>query len=575
MKRPLFFRIFLSFFFIAFALSSLILLFSFHSIRTHYIDTLKQDLEDIGYTLSLTIAPMLADGRTDDIRTVLNTLGRETDKRITAITPDGIVIADSENDPATMDNHGSRPEVIMALLGETGISLRFSDTEKEQMLYVAIPLEGETNVIGVLRVSMYLIDIKTLLTALQGKLTLGAAILICIALLSTLLVSRTLSGPVRELSEATTRVAAGNFDIRVFPKSTDELQTLAVNFNNMTERLSMLFKQLSAQREELYSIVSSTQDGLLLLDTKGRIDLCNQNLTEIFDCRCDTGRYFWEEIREPLVGELFRTVKKTKKTVVQESRLKDGYFRVRAQHLEYGDKVLISLYDISDLKRLDMVKQDFVSNVSHELRTPLTAIQGFFEIIEDLPDEKRKRYLEIIGRNIDRMINLVSDLSFLTEMEDREGELEVSNISFLDLVEGVFQIFETTAQEKNVRLISDIKQPEKHVRADAFKIEQLLINLIDNSLKYTNQGEVCIHSHWENGSLVLDISDTGIGIPKEDLPRIFERFYRVDKSRSRDLGGTGLGLTIVRNIVLMHNGTITVTSKQNEGTRFTITIPQQ
>lgn len=575
MKRPLFFRIFFSFFFIAFVLSVLILLFSFHSIRNHYIETLEQDLEDIGRTLDLTITPLLTTERTGDLQDILTTLGNDTDKRITVIAPDGTIVADSENDPSTMDNHGNRPEIVWALRGETGTSLRFSDTEKEQMLYVAVPLEDETGIVGVLRISMYLTDIKTLLTALQGKLTLGAAILICIALLSTLLVSRTLSGPVHELSEAAKKVAAGNFDIRVFPKSSDDLQTLAINFNNMTERLSTLFKQISAQREELYDIVSSTQDGLLLLDKKGRIELCNQNFKDVFNCTCDEGKYFWEVIRDPLVGELFRTVKTAKRSVMQESRLNDGYYRVRAQHLEYGGKVLISLYDITDLKRLDVVKQDFVANVSHELRTPLTAIKGFFETIEDLPAEKRAQYLEIIKRNVDRMITLVSDLSFLSEIENRGEKLEIVDVDIARLVEGVFQIFEPLAHQKNVKLISEIQQPEKGVKADAFKIEQLLINLIDNSLKYTNQGEIRIHSNWENGSMVLDVSDTGIGIPKDDLPRIFERFYRVDKSRSRELGGTGLGLTIVKTIVLMHNGTITVKSDKNTGTHFTITIPQQ
>ena len=574
MKRPLFFRIFISFFFIAVVLSVLILLFSFHSIRTHYIETLQQDLEDIGNTLGLTVSPLLTAERSDAIQEIVGSLGDETDKRITVIAPDGRVIADSENDPSTMDKHGTRPEVVRALQGETGTSIRFSDTEKEQMLYVAIPLENETGIIGVLRVSMYLTDIKTLLTALQGKLMLGAAILICIALLSTLLVSRTLSGPIHELSEAAKKVAAGNFDIRVFPKSTDELQTLSINFNNMTERLSTLFRQLSAQREELYDIVASTQEGLLLLDKKGRIELCNHNFEEVFDCTCDTGKYYWEAIREPLVGELFRTIKTTKQSVMQESRLNDSYYRVRAQHLEYGDKVLISLYDITDLKRLDVVKQDFVANVSHELRTPLTAIKGFFETIEQIPEEKRARYLEIIRRNIDRRINLVSDLSFLSELENREEDLEIVEVDIENLIEGVFRIFEPLAQQKNVKLISDIQQPKKFVKADAFKIEQLFINLIDNSLKYTKQGEIRIHSHWENGSMVLDISDTGVGIPKEDLPRIFERFYRVDKSRSRELGGTGLGLTIVKNIVLMHNGTIAVKSEKNTGTHFTIIIPQ-
>ena len=574
MKRPLFFRIFFSFFLFSFALSTLILIFSFHFIRIHYIDTLEQDLEDICHTLGLTVAPLLAQERTGDICAILSTLGGETDKRITVIAPDGRVIADSENDPSTMDNHGNRPEVFRALRGEVGTSLRFSDTEEEQMLYVAVPLEDEAEVIGVLRASMYLTDIRTLLTALQGKLVLGAAVVIGIALLSALLVSRTLAGPVRELSEAAKKIAAGNFDIRVFPKSSDELQTLSINFNNMTERLSTLFRQLSAQREELFDIVSSIQDGLLLLDGKGRIELCNQNFKEVFRCRCDTGRYFWEEIREPLVGELFRITRTTRHSVTQESRLNDGYYRVRAQHLEYGDKVLISLYDITDLKRLDVVKQDFVANVSHELRTPLTAIKGFFETIEGLSPEKRLRYLEIIKRNIDRMINLVSDLSFLSELENREKEPVIVDVDIADLIEGVFRIFETSAHEKNITLVTDIQHPEMRVKADAFKIEQLLINLIDNSLKYTHQGEIRIGSRWENGSMVLDVSDTGIGIPKEDLPRIFERFYRVDKSRSRELGGTGLGLTIVKTIVLMHNGTISVESEKDSGTHFTITIPQ-
>jgi two-component system phosphate regulon sensor histidine kinase PhoR len=257
-----------------------------------------------------------------------------------------------------------------------------------------------------------------------------------------------------------------------------------------------------------------------------------------------------------------------------EIRYSDNYYACNFTPVN-NDLIVVIMHDISELKRIEKMKRDFVSNVSHELRTPLTAIKGFLETLEDRADEKSRSFLEIIKRNTERLINIVNDLLLLSELEERGVKPMVEEVNLRELLDKLSKLFQKQLQEKSLYLKINIKDEASVIMADPFQLEQLFINLVDNAIKYTEKGGVTIDISRDDGNIKIEIEDTGIGIPEEHLPRIFERFYVVDKSRSRRSGGTGLGLSIVKHIVLLHNGSISVKSKPQQGTRFTIILPEK
>ncbi|RLE05479.1 MAG: PAS domain-containing sensor histidine kinase, partial [Candidatus Aminicenantes bacterium] len=261
-----------------------------------------------------------------------------------------------------------------------------------------------------------------------------------------------------------------------------------------------------------------------------------------------------------------------KKNLLEEIELNKKIFLCSFVFIPSKEELIIVFHDITEFKRLEKIKRDFVVNVSHELRTPLTAIKGYVETLEEEVEGEAKRYLEIIKKHTERLINIVQDLLLLSELEEKGLSEAREDVDLKDMVEDVFKIFKQKAEEKNLKL-SLVSENKPVVRGDPFKLEQMFINLIDNAIKYTEKGEVLVSLKRADKGVVVEVKDTGVGIPAEHLDRIFERFYVVDKSHSRKLGGTGLGLSIVKHIVLLHNGKIDVESKLGKGAKFTIVLP--
>ena len=572
-KRSIFSRIFTGYLLIVFVLSGLILVFSFKTIKDHYIDTFTGNLKNLGIILNLKITPLLEENRRGELDSFVKKLGKEINTRITVIAPDGKVYADSEKDPASMENHRGRPEVIQALECGVGRSLRYSSTVKEEMLYVAMPVEKEGKIIGVVRVSIFLKQIKVLLQDLRRRILEVAFLAMIVSLLGAALFSRSLSRPVRDLARASHRVASGDFNVRVFLKSEDELGDLAESFNYMTEKIKTLFADLSLQKEELDSIIFSIQEGLLVLDSEGKIVLSNESFRRIIQEDTIEGKFYWEVVRESRLGELVEKVRNMKKNLTGEVELNGRNYLCSATFLSFREGIIVILHDITEFKRLEKIKKDFVVNVSHELRTPLTAIKGFVETLGEEIDQKQKHYLEVIKKHTDRLINIVQDLLLLARLEKKKVELEWEEVNLKNLIEEMVRIFEERIREKNLALKLNIEGDVGSIKGDAFKLEQMFINLIDNAVKYTEKGEIKISLQRKNQQVRIEIQDTGIGIPTEHLERIFERFYVVDKSRSRKLGGTGLGLAIVKHIVLLHNGEINVESTPGVGSKFIVFLP--
>jgi two-component system phosphate regulon sensor histidine kinase PhoR len=573
MRNSLFSKVFGGYLVIICILLLFVPLISFKLIRTYYVNTLTENLKNIAITTSPQIVSFL-DGRHHiELDTFLKNLKGKINARITIIEKEGAVLADSEKDPATMESHNIRPEVIDALSGGVGKSTRFSVTLEEEMLYVALPIEQNSKVLGVVRMSIPLKQINSLLNDLQLRIIIAIAIITLLSIGIAFLLSRGLSKPVSTLVQAAKNLAKGDFRTRVNLQAGGELKELETSFNEMAGKMQGLFGSLSRRNEELDTIVSSIQEILLVLDKDGRIKHTNESFKKALDNEDVQDKFYWEVMRCPDFSQLIKKVMEERKNHIQEIEFRDKNYLCSVTFLSSKEEMVAVLYDITELKNLEQMKKDFVANMSHELRTPLTAIKGFVETLEEEEEIKNVQYLEIIKRHTDRLMNIVNDLLVLSELEQTGSTLVLENVNLASLAENILKVFEQGAKEKSIQLKLVAGEDLTTVRGDPFKLEQMFINLLDNAIKYTEKGEVCITLTQEDSNFLIVIQDSGLGITASHLPRIFERFYVVDKSRSKKLGGTGLGLSIVKHIVLLHSGTIDVESSPGIGTKITITLP--
>jgi len=404
------------------------------------------------------------------------------------------------------------------------------------------------------------------------KIFLLTLILATIAFIIIYFISRGISRPLKELVSAAKEISRGNFNVQVFLKTDDELKDLAETFNDMAIKMQKLFLNLANQKEEFNTIISSIEEPLFVLKKDGTVKLCNEGFKKIVDTKETKGGYFWEYIRSPELDDLIKQIKKEKRHKIAEIRIRDRFYIGSFTFLNQTEEIVMILYDITKFKQLETIKKEFIANISHELRTPLTAIKGFIETLEEEEHIENIQYLDAIKRHTTRLINIVDDLLTLSELEKEGIKLELEEVRLDSLTENIVKIFEPKLKEKGLNLIIDIEKDIKPIMADPFKLEQMLINLIDNAIKYTEKGKITISVTQDDNNSVIIVEDTGIGIPENAIPRIFERFYTVDKSRSKKLGGTGLGLSIVKHIVLLHKGTIDVQSVYGKGTRFIVTL---
>ena len=572
--KHIFGKIFLGYLLVILLISGFFLVFSFEFIRTNYIETLSKDLSQLNLALEVQFTPYIVSGRNDELDSLTKFIGQDLKIRITEIAVDGTVLADSRKDPHKMENHGLRPEIIQAKSLDSGQSMRFSTTIKDELFYIAHVVRVNGKVVAFSRLSVPLSQIDAFISELRGGIFTFILVISLLALGGIWLFTRSVTMPVKKLTQAARSVAGGNFETKVYLTSKDELKNLADSFNNMTDRIKTLFQAVSSQKHELDGILKSIREPLLVLDSDGRILLHNEALSTLAGRVKLENMHFWEAIRDPEFVNVISRILKDKSNIDKEIELNDRFYIVSSSFIESKDETVIILYEVTELKRLEQMKKDFVVNVSHELRTPLTAIKGFIETLEDeTQDENQKHYLSIIHRHTDRLINIVQDLLSLSSMEGANNSLVISDVDVPALLKNVLIIFEQKVRDKNLAISLSGGEYIPIIRADSFKLEQLFVNLIDNAVKYSDRGEIGIRLSLDKGQVKIEISDSGVGIPKESLDRIFERFYTVDKSRTRKLGGTGLGLSIVKHIVLLHDGNIRVESQPDKGTKFTIYLP--
>ena len=551
---------------------TLILFVSFTEIRHHYIDTLTSTLTEKANILAPTVTSMLHEHDIDRIDSFVDSMGELANIRITVVDTAGVVLGDSKKDPHMMENHRNRPEIMAAYAGRIGTSIRYSTTLKQHMLYVAIPIVKDGHLLGVLRTSMSLHRIDYLLGRLRSKILRYSIIMLLIMVIITTYFTKRISAPIREMLNVVHEMSSGNLSVRIHSTPRDEIGRLANAFNHMATEMERMFHEITVEREKLHTIIANLHEGLLVMRQTGTIILVNNSLKNIVG-NTAVGKFYWQVLRYPDFMKLIEQLLQSRQPTHSEVVIDDKTYLCSATMTPTYD-IIVVFHDITEMKQLERMKRDFVVNVSHELRTPLTAIKGFVETIEEMTNDTQiQHYLQIIKRHTDRMINIVADLLTLAKLEDKTIQLDKQKIYLPDIASDVIKIFTPNAQRKGLTIEMKLHEPIPEIEADPSLLEQLIINLIDNAIKYTDEGKVVLEISHNDNFVKLTVKDTGIGIPAEHINRIFERFYVVDKSRSKRHGGTGLGLSIVKHIVLLHNGKIDVKSTPGKGSTFTVYLP--
>ena len=572
-KRSLFLKIFGGFGLMILLTSVLSTLISFGIIRAHYHRRLATELEHVGRAMTPDILRLL-DGSPDALESFLVEEGRKIESRVTVIAPGGAVLGDSERNPASMESHRYRPEVAEALEGKTSRSDRFSYTVEDRMMYIAIPLKDDSGgVRAVLRLSVYARGVDALLAELRGgivRTVLGVTVL---ALLAALLFTLRLTRPLQALVRASEKVAGGDFGVKVRVGGGGEFRHLAEVFNAMTERLEAQFQDLGRRKEELANIIASIREGLAVIGRDGRILFSNEAFHALFPKAAGENRGFLETVRNAGLQDLIEISRREKAGRTADVKIGDRSYLAAAGYLSSQDGIVLLLTDMTERRRIDEMKKDFIVNASHELRTPLAAISGALELLLDGKAINDPAALDILSRHVVRMRAIVDDLLKLGELESPETRLDLKAVDPAALARRVVELYAARAAEKGLFLKIEAAPDLPPVRADEVLLEQLLINLVDNAVKYTDRGGVTISLSPGKGQMTFQVSDTGPGIASEHLPRIFERFYLVDPARSRKLGGTGLGLSIAKHIVLLHGGSIEARSGAGAGTAFIVRLP--
>ena len=571
-RNSIFNKIFSSYFVIIIVLPILIFFFSLNLIRDYSIKILSDALEEKAIIFSPVIIDHIEKSKINTIDTTVKRISENLHSRITIIAIDGNVLGDSEEDLAKMDNHSNRPEVIQALKSGKGQSVRYSNTLKEEMVYVAIPLKNDKQTFGVIRFSFWLKDVSLFMSSLKLKLIQSVFFMVLFVLVVAFIFSKSISKPIKELYNFAIKLPKENFNTRLEIKNDNEISHLGLLLNSMADEIQKLFQRLQEEKDELNAIINNMNDGLLVVNELDKISLANKNIMQSFNDEKLKNKFFWEVIR---IDDFRQFVKELRSTNISKQLQIDyagKYFLINATCLPETKEIIFLFHDISEFKKLEITKRDFISNVSHELRTPLTAIKGFVETLETEKDEP-ERYLQIIKRNTERLIAIVEDLQILSKLEDKSQRLKKENVNLDNLIRNSLKMFYQKVEEKKLKLQYEIEDEKLGVYGDSFKLEQVLINLVDNAIKYTEKGSVIVRAKKIEKHIVIEIEDTGLGISDKYKERIFERFYVVNKARSRSIGGTGLGLSIVKHILLLHNGTIKLHSKPGEGSKFTVTLP--
>jgi two-component system phosphate regulon sensor histidine kinase PhoR len=535
------------------------------------------------------------------LQVIVRELSQRAHARVTLVDATGRVLADSavrDEDIAGIENHRTRPEISQAMLSGTGTDLRASHTTGERTLYRAVGIKPEHDSPSVyLRLGLPMTALDQELFTLKRNLTLafGSAFLIAVGL--SIWLARSVTKPLSDIATAARELAAGNLAVRMKASASDEVGFLANTLNHMTEELRSKIEELSEDRAQLLAMLTSMVEGVMVLDSKARILQVNPAWERMFGVtRAEArGRQSSDVFAHPKLNELVSAVLAARAGQEAEIVLANGRCLNIEASVAGGEQdneacAVLVFHDITELRRLEHIRKDFVANVSHELRTPLTSIKGYVEALldggKDDP-ETSVRFLDIILKQSDRLNLILEDLLQLSKIESGQVQFKQEPLHIGSVVERTIAMIKPLADKKQHELRSEVEPGLPLITGDQERLVQVVANLLDNAIKYTPEGgQITVSARripvsgqrmadGPRNGVELTVTDTGIGIPEKDRPRVFERFYRVDKARSRELGGTGLGLAIVKHIVEGHGGQIRVEGNVPTGSRFVVRLPAE
>ncbi len=568
-------------------------LFFIFFLNYFYMQTIRENLYNQARLVAVLAEDMLeSNAASAEIDALFKTLGSELGVRLTLVDGDGSVLADSDQDPGLMENHKDRPEIMQAIAEEKGVASRYSVTLDENMYYLAIPLRPllpddglQTDPAAVVRLALPLSAINRAVSNLVIFILAALLLASLLALLTAILLSRRITGPIGVISSAARDIAGGNYNPPLEITGKDELADLAVNIRAMGEALNKKINQVLAEKNKLETIVSSMSSGIILTDSALTIEIINPAAEKLFDLNRNEaiGMPFSKAVRYYALYENLKSI------------ILDGEARMMEVNLYYPRAVLLDTYilplcgaestvigvlllfhETTELRSIEKMRSDFVANISHELRTPLTTVRGYTETIlhEDLSREQLLVFLEVIDRETKRLSSLLDDLLDLAQIENEKGLVKKVILNLSDLISEAVQRVEDQRQQKGTAIEVIMPNEEVAVSGNPEWLRQALVNVLENSIKHGKpNGKIRVELALEKGKAMVNIIDNGPGIPEEDLPYVFERFYRVDKARSRKSGGTGLGLSIVKHIMEAHDAEYSLHSEAGKGAIFKFTLP--
>lgn len=557
----------------------------FNIFKNYYVQNVESNLTYEGRLIAEMINTTSQVPGNMNLTKLCQTAGKDTNNRVTIIAQNGVVLADSIYDAGKMGLHNTRPEVYQALNGKTGIAIRYSTTVKANLIYVAVPFTSQ-NLKGVVRLSTPLLAVEEIYSQMWSILLL--AIIICglIAFAISLIFVDKISRPISYITDTMREIAKGNLHKRISYPHNDELGVMVENFNDMAENLENNIIEISEVKNRMEILLQNTVNGIVMIDRSARITYTNPAANQLLgESIKDWGKKHVEVINNyelvETIDEVRHQLQPVHKTIVLHN-MGDRVIDVNVVPLEgstlSGQGVLLVLNDISSIKKMEQIRKDFVANVSHELKTPIASISGFAETLmteEGKNPETVKEFSGIIFDEAKRLTRMVNRLLELSRLESENRELHVEQISVGQLIQDTIN----RIQQKNCKdKIIEFQQSGTPVviNGDPDIIAQVLINLLDNAIKYGPEGDhIVVRLEEMTGDIKISVEDHGTGIPENETERIFERFYRVDKARSRRTGGTGLGLAIAKHLVENHGGQIGVENIAGKGTIFSFTIPKQ
>lgn len=553
-----------------------------------YMDILENRLSKEAIVIADDIILNDLYSKPDKLENRIIQFSKEISARITVIDKQGKVLGDTESNPSTLPNHLDRPEVQEALKTGMGLSKRFSTTVKHDLLYVAVPIKKGDTIVGVIRLSVPETTISETVNKIWLSLTVG--LLVTFVIFGVIIgnVSLRVTRPIEEIIKVAREVTEKNYNKRVLIQPRGEIGQLARAINFMIESLEQQLVLVEENEKRLEGIINNMFSGILLVGDSKKIILANEAATRLLGCDSENliGQHYQEIGKNsgliPLIKHCFEKGEQVREEIhiyyPSEKILDVNLASYRNDSGEIKG-IIVLLHDITSIRRLEKLRSEFVTNVSHELKTPITSIKGFTETLLDgaLDDpEISRHFLTIINEESDRLYRLISEILDLSRVEQKKMPLQVEEINLSKLIKETVRIVREEARDKGIAIFLPLAETVM-IEGDSDRLRQIILNLVSNAINYTPEnGEVTINIREISGNQIeIQVSDTGIGIAPEHLPRIFERFYRVDKARSRASGGTGLGLAIVKHLVESHHGEIHAESEEGKGTTFTILLPKR